>query len=208
MIRATWKGLLGRKLRTALTAFAIVLGVAMVTGAYVVTDTMLSAANKLEDASYSGADAAIQTKKAFTSDNGNGGSQVKPMPASLIQTVANVPSVAVAHGEITDTAKLTKKNGDVIDTSGGAPVPRGLRRGQPRGPEAQPVQGQGRRFPDRARRDRDRRRHGRQGELLRRRHHRCERARPCAPVQDHRRRDVWRRRLARQRDRVRVLAEG
>ena len=35
MIRATFKGLLGRKLRTALTAFAIVLGVAMVTGAYV-----------------------------------------------------------------------------------------------------------------------------------------------------------------------------
>ena len=48
MIRATLKGLLGRKLRTALTAFAIVLGVAMVTGAYVVTDTMLGAANKLD----------------------------------------------------------------------------------------------------------------------------------------------------------------
>src|SRR3954451_14190936 len=126
MIRATVKGLLGRKLRTALTAFAIVLGVAMVTGAYVVTDTMLSAANKLEDASYSGADAAIQAKKAFTTDNGNGGSQVKPLPASLIQTVAKVPSVAVAHGEITDTAKLTKKNGDVIDTSGGAPFAGGF----------------------------------------------------------------------------------
>jgi putative ABC transport system permease protein len=121
MIRATVKGLLGRKLRTALTAFSIVLGVAMVTGAYVVTDTMLSAADKLEGASYSGADAAIQAKKAFTSDNGNGGSQVRPIPESLVQTVAAVPSVAVAHGEITDTAKLTKKNGDVIDTSGGPP---------------------------------------------------------------------------------------
>ncbi len=51
MTRATVKGLLGRKLRTALTAFAIVLGVAMVTGAYIVTDTMLGAAKKLENAS-------------------------------------------------------------------------------------------------------------------------------------------------------------
>ncbi len=122
MIRATWKGLLGRKLRTALTAFAIVLGVAMVTGAYVVTDTMLSAANKLENASYAGADAAIQAKKAFTADNNNGaGPQTKPLPESLVRTVSKVPSVAVAHGEVSDTAKLTKKNGDVINTTGGPP---------------------------------------------------------------------------------------
>jgi putative ABC transport system permease protein len=121
MIRATAKGLMGRKLRTALTAFAIVLGVAMVTGAYVVTDTMLGAAKKLENASYSGADAAIQSKKAFTTDNGNGGPQTKPLPEALVQTVAKVPTVGVAHGEITDTAKLTKKNGDVINTTGGPP---------------------------------------------------------------------------------------
>jgi putative ABC transport system permease protein len=121
MIRATVKGLLGRKLRTALTAFAIVLGVAMVTGAYVVTDTMLGAANKLENASYSGADAAIQAKKAFTSDNGNGGPQTRPLPATLVDTVRKVPSVAIAAGEITDTAKLTKKNGKVINTTGGPP---------------------------------------------------------------------------------------
>src|SRR3954454_12919526 len=115
MIRATVKGLLGRKLRTALTAFSIVLGVAMVTGAYVVTDTMLSAANKLENASYSGADAALQAKKAFTTDNGNGGAETKPLPEALVQTVSKVPSVGLAQGEITDTAKLTKKNGKVIN---------------------------------------------------------------------------------------------
>src|SRR3954471_7242013 len=138
MIRATWKGLLGRKLRTALTAFSIVLGVAMVTGAYVVTDTMLSAANKLENASYSGADAAIQTKKAFTSDTGNGGAQTKPLPESLIKTVEGVPSVAVAQGEIDDTAKLTKKNGDVIDTSGGPPFAVGFDAETPEAQELSP----------------------------------------------------------------------
>ncbi len=121
MIGATFKGLLGRKLRTALTAFSIVLGVAMVTGAYVVTDTMLGAADKLENASYSGADAAVSAKKAFTSDNSNGGSETTPIPESLVGTVAKVPSVAIAQGEITDSAKLTKKNGKLINTTGGPP---------------------------------------------------------------------------------------
>ena len=37
------KGLLGRKLRTILTATAIVLGVAMMSGTYVLTDSIKSA---------------------------------------------------------------------------------------------------------------------------------------------------------------------
>jgi putative ABC transport system permease protein len=121
MIRATAKGLLGRKLRTALTAFAIVLGVAMVTGAYVVTDTMLAAAKKLENASYSGADASISAKTAFTNDNSNAGSETRPIPEALVAKVRAVPAVAVAQGEVSDTAKLTKKSGKVINTTGGPP---------------------------------------------------------------------------------------
>ena len=40
MIRVALAGLLGRKLRTALTALAIVLGVAMVSGTFVLTDSI------------------------------------------------------------------------------------------------------------------------------------------------------------------------
>ena len=40
MTRVTLKGLAGRKLRAALTALAIVLGVAMVSGTFVLTDTI------------------------------------------------------------------------------------------------------------------------------------------------------------------------
>ncbi len=40
MIGVALKGLLGRKLRATLTAFAIVLGVAMISGAFVLTDTL------------------------------------------------------------------------------------------------------------------------------------------------------------------------
>ena len=40
MIRVALRGLAGRKLRATLTAFAIILGVAMVSGTYVLTDTI------------------------------------------------------------------------------------------------------------------------------------------------------------------------
>ena len=40
MIRVRPQGLAGRKLRTALTAIAIVLGVAMVSGTFVLTDSI------------------------------------------------------------------------------------------------------------------------------------------------------------------------
>jgi putative ABC transport system permease protein len=40
MIRAELRGLLGRKLRTILTAVAIILGVAMVSGTFVLTDSI------------------------------------------------------------------------------------------------------------------------------------------------------------------------
>jgi putative ABC transport system permease protein len=43
MINVALRGLLGRKLRAALTAIAIVLGVAMVSGTYVLTDTIKAA---------------------------------------------------------------------------------------------------------------------------------------------------------------------
>ena len=62
MIGATVKGLLGRKLRTGLTALAIVLGVAMIAGAFVTTDTMLKASDDLKSASYSSADAVVSAR--------------------------------------------------------------------------------------------------------------------------------------------------
>ena len=46
------KGLWGRKLRTVLTALAIVLGVAMISGTYVLTDTITAAFTNVVDDSY------------------------------------------------------------------------------------------------------------------------------------------------------------
>src|SRR3954451_2760497 len=119
MIGATVKGLLGRKLRTALTALAIVLGVAMIAGAFVTTDTMLKASDELKQTSYGSADAVVSGRTAFKANTDNGpASQRKSVPDTLVKQVQAVPQVAFASGEITGDAKVTDKKGKIVDTNG------------------------------------------------------------------------------------------
>ena len=65
------KGLAGRKLRTALSALAIVLGVAMVTGAYIVGDTMKKGADSLSSSAYRGTAAVVTARTTFKTDTDN-----------------------------------------------------------------------------------------------------------------------------------------
>src|SRR4051794_11900833 len=122
MISATVKGLLGRKLRTALTALAIVLGVAMIAGAFITTDTMLKASDDLKKASYGSADAVVSGRTAFKlSEDSNGGTQRKAIPESLVKQVQQVPQVAYASPEVSGEGKLTGKNGKVDKSNSGPP---------------------------------------------------------------------------------------
>ena len=68
MTRIALKSLAARRLRTALTALAIVLGVAMVSGAFTITDTMRGAADSLSSAAYDGTDAVVTARTAFAVD--------------------------------------------------------------------------------------------------------------------------------------------
>ena len=65
MYGVSLKGLLGRKLRTVLTALAIVLGVAMISGTYVLTDTINAGFDTIFAQSYKNADVVITGKSAF-----------------------------------------------------------------------------------------------------------------------------------------------
>src|SRR4051812_5393720 len=114
MTRAALKGMLGRKLRTGLTAFAVVLGVAMVAGALVVTDTMRKAADKLTESSYSGADAAVSTREAFETSTDNGPVEKRAVPDALLGRIRTLPQVATAEGELDGSAYMTDKKGKVI----------------------------------------------------------------------------------------------
>ena len=71
VIRFALKGLATRKLRTALTAIAIVLGVALVTGTYILTDSIKGAFNGIFTEVYRGTDATITGQAAFDLSNEN-----------------------------------------------------------------------------------------------------------------------------------------
>ena len=65
MIRVALRGLLGRKLRATLTAIAIILGVAMVSGTYVLTDSIDRAFDNIFSDTRAGSNAVISGKSAF-----------------------------------------------------------------------------------------------------------------------------------------------
>ena len=63
MIKFALKGMAGRKLRTVLTALAIVLGVTMVSGTFVLTDSIDKAFDSIFSSSYEQTDAVVSGKK-------------------------------------------------------------------------------------------------------------------------------------------------
>jgi putative ABC transport system permease protein len=97
MIAVALKGLAGRKVRALLTAFAIVIGVSMVSGTFILTDTMQKSFDGLFTASAAQTDAVISGKEVVkTSTSGSG----VTIPESLLTKVRALPEVAAAGGEI------------------------------------------------------------------------------------------------------------
>jgi putative ABC transport system permease protein len=119
MLRVAVRGLLGRKLRSILTAFAIVLGVATVSGTYVLTDSISHAFDNVFTGIYRGTDAAITGKAAFDVSGGNG-VQVPSFDQSLLQRVRQLPNIQAAVGGVGGEAQLIGRNGKVVQF-GGAP---------------------------------------------------------------------------------------
>src|SRR6266568_5690769 len=113
------KGLFGRKLRTALTAIAIVLGVAMISGTYVLTDSIHSAFNSIFTNSRKGSSVVISGKAAFDL-NPNGTSTKPPFDEALLAKVRTLPGVQAAEPSVNGEAHLIGKNGKSI-VYGGAP---------------------------------------------------------------------------------------
>ena len=65
MTRVALAGLLGRKLRAALTAIAIVLGVAMISGTFILTDSIDNAFNSIFTDVRQGSNVVVSGKPAF-----------------------------------------------------------------------------------------------------------------------------------------------
>jgi putative ABC transport system permease protein len=119
--RFALRGLLGRKLRAVLTGIAIVLGVAMISGTYILTDTIDRAFKNLFSQSYAGTDAVVQGEGLDISIDGAAAPN-PPVAASVLETVRGVPEVELASGGIYDetSTKILTPDGDSVST-GGAP---------------------------------------------------------------------------------------
>ena len=115
MIGVAIKGLLGRKLRATLTAFAIVLGVAMISGAFVLTDTLGKSFDGIFNESYKSTDAVISSKPAVGS---SAQSDAAPaFPASILTQVQSLPGVHATQGSIEDKARLVTPDGGAIGSA-------------------------------------------------------------------------------------------
>jgi putative ABC transport system permease protein len=118
MIHVALRGLARRKLRTALTAIAIVLGVALITGTYVLTDSIKGAFGGIFTSVYRGTDATITGKSAFSlSDSGT--TTAPPFSQSLLPKIRKLPDVKNAVGGVGGNAHLVL-DGKVVHF-GGAP---------------------------------------------------------------------------------------
>jgi putative ABC transport system permease protein len=114
------KGLLGRKLRTALTAIAIVLGVTMVSGTYVLTDSIDKAFDSIFTDVRQGSNVIVSGKSAFDLSDGSGAT-APAFDEEVLEEVREVEGVALAEGSVdSESAQFIGADGKAI-TYGGAP---------------------------------------------------------------------------------------
>jgi putative ABC transport system permease protein len=117
MVRVALANLAGRKLRTVLTALAIVLGVSMASGTFVLTDTLNRAVDNLFRDSYTGTSVVVSGREYVGSSLGGAAT----LPANLLAKVRAVDGVAAADGAVTDfQTKLVGREGKVLGGMGGS----------------------------------------------------------------------------------------
>lgn len=104
MLRITVNGLLARKLRLALTALSIILGVAFVSGTLVLTDTLNSTISSLYSNVYRNVDFQVQAPGVLN------------IPDSVLSKVRKVPGVAYANGSVSGYAQFVAHDGKPITT--------------------------------------------------------------------------------------------
>ena len=114
MLRASWKSLLGRKLRLLMSGFAIILGVAFVSGSLIFTDTLGRAFSGIVDTV---GDVVVRPASARSGFDNSPTSVTLSGP--LIRQLATVPGAARADGNVSDsTTFVVSTKGKLIGGQG------------------------------------------------------------------------------------------
>jgi putative ABC transport system permease protein len=107
------RGIAARKLRAFTTWLAIFLGVALVSGTYILTDTINESFGEIFSESLKGTDVAITAKTDIASDD----TGPPAFDASLLPRVREVDGVESAAGSVFSIGKFVKANGDALTDS-------------------------------------------------------------------------------------------
>lgn len=113
MWKVTRKGLRAHKLRFALTALAVLLGVAFMSGTMVLTDTIRKTFDDLFADVYEGTDAWVRSRDVIEGDFGLPDQRGR-ISAGLVPEVEAVDGVETAEGSLQFFAQLVDRNGDTI----------------------------------------------------------------------------------------------
>ena len=115
MFKATLKGILAHKLRLALTALAVVLGVAFMAGTFVLTDTIKHTFNTLFQQTSAGKDAVVRGIAPYGTSSGDFSGDRPLTPDSLIATIRSAPGVEFADGSSSGTVVALNKQGKTFN---------------------------------------------------------------------------------------------
>ena len=119
MTRLAFRSLTSRPLRTILTLLAILLGVAMITGTYVLTDQIDNGFADIFKTSFKGTAVQVAPKTTFASTDSSG-TTAQTLNTTMLAQVQGVPGVARAAGTY-QTLGAAIVDGKTIQT-GGAPT--------------------------------------------------------------------------------------
>ena len=115
MTRMTLRGLFARKLRTALTAFAVVIGVAFVAGTFIFTDTINASFTDIFERVSKGVDVDVTAKQPVEGDFGG---RIQPLPDGTLEKVQAVDGVAAAEGNLEETVSIFDSDGKRVGGNG------------------------------------------------------------------------------------------
>lgn len=121
MFTATFRSMVAHKVRLLLTTASIALGVALLAGTLILTNTMGMAFDMLFGKIGSGTDAVVRTEAPYTQTDGVGTNR-GPIDAAVLDQVLKVDGVRAAEGTVQGYALLTDTHGRAVTTNGGAPT--------------------------------------------------------------------------------------
>ena len=109
MLRVALKGIAARRLRVAGTVAAVFLGVALIAGTYILTDTINRSFDDIFTTALKGTDVVVSPRVIVEQE-----SEPPAFPASVLDTVKAVEGVEVADGGIFSIVRITDAKGDTL----------------------------------------------------------------------------------------------